>query len=957
MRIWVGVCLVSWISVGAAAAQTSTGGSVRGYVKDEQDAIVRGVTLTATSPDAPGSYSATSDDEGYYRLLELPPGTYTIRAERDGFSTWVRDGIGVRSGLNLSVLVVMKIGNRNETVEVKAESPLLESRSSTQTVNISGDLQRDVPLSGRRHWADSLLLAPGVVSSESSNNTQFFYLHGSDFGSNTLQLDGADVAASVQGTPGYIGLSTEAIQDVQIKGGAVDASSPLGLGAALNVTTKSGTNDLRGAASVVFHPQRWNDNNVTGGTATTTSFTQPDLALGGPIVKDNWWFFGSYRRLSASTGVSRTAAQIAAVRALVPGFVPFDLASDANLYFVKTSLALGPAHRLSGSYQRDPSATESGGSDVVAVTRRIQGGNNTHARLQSVWSGSFTTQASVSYNDRGVSTQAGNGDQPLRTVYQSVALSGGRLSGVGRVAGYGASASINSLNPGQKLSIGLDGTWLKQGWNGFHQFQAGLFLQPRLAQRVALEYVNGGAAVEDRILLDPSDPSKGSRVYHTTTWDTALQQSTDLSGSDTAFYLQDSWNPIKSLTVNAGVRLDLIRRSDHIFQRPTQRSHETGPRAGLTYVLTDDGFNVARVSWSRVHETPVQNWISLGSSAAGFTDRYDMNGDGSLETIFPTSPSTALNSSLVLDVNRFHQPYADEWNAGYRRQFPGRVALDVSFTSRDLKDGIAYVETNGIYDNGVFRGYRDETLLSINQVTNNAWNWQVVRGIDLTVTKQTERTQLIATYSRQWRHLSGTWQPNDPASFIQPGAFADNRGIGRQNDTNAANQNSLSGSALVESFGPSAQWRDHVARLGASYTAPGDVTLAADTSVESGPWSGPVVTRIAAPDPAFGPTSVRLSNGRIVPNPLATTFRFAGVTRSDGQFTLPTYVVLNLRVGKTLTVGPAKLNVALEGFNITNHDAPLQLMTSGNVVGGTTFMQGTLVQLPRSMQLSVRATF
>src|SRR5262249_5592422 len=160
-------------------------------------------------------------------------------------------------------------GAQSETVEVRAETPLLESRSAVQAVNVSGDLQRDLPLSGRRNWADSLLLAPGAASQETSNDSQFFWVHGSDFNSNTYQVDGADIGSSLQGATQYIQLSTESIEDVQIKVGARDASTPLGLGAAMNITTRSGTNALRGAGSLALRPGSWNDNNVANGTATT----------------------------------------------------------------------------------------------------------------------------------------------------------------------------------------------------------------------------------------------------------------------------------------------------------------------------------------------------------------------------------------------------------------------------------------------------------------------------------------------------------------------------------------------------------------------------------------------------------------------------------------------------------------------------------------------------------------
>src|SRR5690349_19078647 len=126
MRVSFLVCLLVCAAASDSFAQTASGGSIRGYVKDEQEAVLRGVVLTATSPDASTPMVATTDEAGYYRLLNLPPGSYTVRAELDGFTTWVRENVEVRAGLNLSFPIVMKIGNRNESIQVTAETPLIE---------------------------------------------------------------------------------------------------------------------------------------------------------------------------------------------------------------------------------------------------------------------------------------------------------------------------------------------------------------------------------------------------------------------------------------------------------------------------------------------------------------------------------------------------------------------------------------------------------------------------------------------------------------------------------------------------------------------------------------------------------------------------------------------------------------------------------------------------------------
>jgi hypothetical protein len=126
---------------------------------------------------------------------------------------------------------------------------------------------------------------------------------------------------------------------------------------------------------------------------------------------------------------------------------------------------------------------------------------------------------------------------------------------------------------------------------------------------------------------------------------------------------------------------------------------------------------------------------------------------------------------------------------------------------------------------------------------------------------------------------------------------------------------------------------------------------------QSGIWSGPVVTKIAAPDPAFGPTTLVLSNGRLVSNPLATTIRFAYPTRADGQWAPKGMYSINVQVGREFTVGKRKLIASLSGFNLTNYDAPLQLASGANQQYSTLYQQGAVVQQPRALQGLFRLLF
>src|SRR5688572_1930852 len=119
--------LAACVSSLPALGQTSANGSIRGYVRDATGAVLPDTTITAAGPAAPTPFTVASDNQGYYRLLELPPGEYELTAQRDGFARFVRPGIVARAGLNLSVDIDLAVGTRAETTTVRAETPMLES--------------------------------------------------------------------------------------------------------------------------------------------------------------------------------------------------------------------------------------------------------------------------------------------------------------------------------------------------------------------------------------------------------------------------------------------------------------------------------------------------------------------------------------------------------------------------------------------------------------------------------------------------------------------------------------------------------------------------------------------------------------------------------------------------------------------------------------------------------------
>jgi hypothetical protein len=955
--LWTSVVLALMVT---STAFAQTNGSIRGYVRDEQGGALPGVALTATSPAAPTPVTAVTDDQGFYRLLNVPPGIYSVTGELQGFSKFVRENVEMRAGLNLGVDIVLKIGALNETINVKADTPLLETKQAVQAVNVSGELQQSVPLAARRHWSEFLRFTPGAVSSETATDqASVFYIHGAGIVSFSTMVDGADMSSAVNPWQGYVALPDGSVSDVQIKTSGLDAATPLGFGAASNVATQSGTNRVKGTVTYAYTPIGWVGSNQPGGSSQTMSVQQPEALLGGPIAKDKLWFFGSYRYRKGTLGISRAAADVSLLQAVLPAFAPFDNQISANIYFVKVTGQINSKHQFSTFFNHDATPYDSNSAfNAATYGRVIIGGSGYAARVQSVWNTWLTSQLGFSWNNKGASTHLVNTNATSNQLYRSVISSAGQLTGTGQY-GITGSAISASQSPYDKWTITNDWTAYHAGWIGSHEFQFGVFLQPRMHRLDTIEYANGGLAEDDFVLRDVNNPAAGMVRFKEVIYDSASGVLAQGHFSDDAVYIQDSWRPVPRLTINAGLRVDHIGRVDDLFGLQVENATDIGPRIGVNYLLTSDQRNAVRFSYMRVHDAANVNQQTAGgagtqgsgSQTIGLKTLYDLNLDGTWDATFVTPAASRVNPSRVIDPN-YDQPYVDEWATGYRRQLPGQASFDIGYMHRNFKNRTALVERNGIYDGNIFKGYQNVALNDIFLLTVDQWNWPVYDAVELVGTKRTDTIQVVGSYTHVWPHMAGTWQPRDPASFIQPNAFPNDKGLqGNDNRSAALNNAYSSGTGAPE-------WTRNVGRVSASYHAPWDLQVAANYTIQVGRWSGPIFTRISAADPQFGPATITLSNGRLVSNPLATTLRFANATQSDGQFVLPATHYLNVRVARDFKlVGTNRVNIAFDVLNLPNAAGFQGFLAGANQLFSANYGKGGQVQTPRTYQLSFRYSF
>lgn len=257
------VALCVFLPAGPVHAQISSEGTVRGLVRDAEGGVLPGVTVIAVSPTVPGTHISVSESDGQYRLLNLQPGVFDVVAELAGFAKYTRQGVEVRAGLNLTLDIVLTLGNLTESIVVSGGSPSLETQKPIQAVNVAGDFQRLLPLSTRRDVTDALEVTPGVTARNliANNGTQTYMLRGTDVEQHVVQIDGADMVSSRQGRMETVRLPTNAVADSQVKTGGADASEPAGLGVMFNVTTRVGTNRLSGTAGFHHQNRRWNADN------------------------------------------------------------------------------------------------------------------------------------------------------------------------------------------------------------------------------------------------------------------------------------------------------------------------------------------------------------------------------------------------------------------------------------------------------------------------------------------------------------------------------------------------------------------------------------------------------------------------------------------------------------------------------------------------------------------------
>jgi hypothetical protein len=287
-------------------AQTAT---IAGVVTDASGAVLPGVTVEASSPVLTEKVrSVATDGTGQYRIVALPPGTYSVTFTLPGFSIVKRDGVQLTGAITADIDVQLRVGGLEETITVSGESPIVDVQSARRQQVIDGEVLQTLPTS--RSYNDVLQLVPGVVAGNGQAQLRptmlLFTAHGGNAEDGRLTVDGINTGASRggAGVSGYIpDMQNAAEVAFTISGNLGEAETG---GPQMSVVPKSGGNTLTGSFLISgFNDKMQGDNfdaeqlSVLAAPAPTLLLRDYQVSLGGPVMRDRIWFFFNHRRIDA----------------------------------------------------------------------------------------------------------------------------------------------------------------------------------------------------------------------------------------------------------------------------------------------------------------------------------------------------------------------------------------------------------------------------------------------------------------------------------------------------------------------------------------------------------------------------------------------------------------------------------------------------------------------------------
>jgi hypothetical protein len=713
-------------------SQSKETGAIVGTIMDEETTPLPGVNVSLSSPKLMGDRSTVTNTDGAYRFPALPPGTYSIRAELQGFATTVRENIRLNTTVRLTVDLTLKVSAIEEEITVIAISPTVDVKTSeTASITLSDELLRGMPSS---QFVPGLVnMAPGVndgVAYGSSDSTGIAY-----------QVDGVDVS-DPEGGSAWAFLDYNIIEEAKIMGVGLNAEYGAFTGVIFNTITKSGGNDFSGHAELIYQDNKkgfWTAENNQDYIddfpddleSPTSGIFDTSFHLGGPIAKDKVWFF-----IGAQWYVSKEkAAGYLDPDGRVyeqPRFIAkisSQLSSKFNLmayieydgYFGRNRRG-GATHPTADTCVRQPSDEWLANFNLTAILSP-----NTFIDVKGTW---FTGYYYLLTQIDDVTVPAVWSTEDWRW-YDNTNWE------------YWADRGRAQVNA--SLSH-----YAEDFIQGNHDFKFGTELEYGRAHSW-FSYTGYVEGIGSNVYIYDWYGYLYAYQYEGYDWDNDYTRN--------EWFIQDAWSITDNVTLNLGARYSMMRGRERGVSGTLYSANRLAPRVGFAWDIFGDHTTVLKAHYGQYTEAMYTGiFYQLNSSPDAWSDFVGWyEWDGVWYEMFRDE------HNQVTQVDSLKHPYMDQYTVAVERELFKDASLGVTFIYRSWKDIM------GTYD--VLAEYELIPWEDYTGTTYNVWNLPVVehqyvqanikkgdpyipddayrtyRGLQLTFTKRfSNRWQLIASY-------------------------------------------------------------------------------------------------------------------------------------------------------------------------------------------------------------------
>jgi TonB dependent receptor/Carboxypeptidase regulatory-like domain len=681
-------------------SQVSITGQIRGVVSDASGGTLPNVTISAKSAALMAPRRATTSESGSYLFDSLPPGVYQLTFTVTGFKTEVQSNIAIAPGFTATVSPQLQLGTAEQTVEVSAEAPVVDTSNNTTATTFDEALLQNIP-SGRDTFS-TVAQAPGVATSDfdiagsQSFQQSVMQVHGSLPGDQVYSFNGLRLnwPGSTGGYTSFY-VDDDSLSQLQVVTDSAQAEVAVG-GVYMNLVPKSGANTMHGLAAFYYQSagtQATIKNPIFNGSpvsAGTPFIMARDVAtnLGGPLLKDKWWLFGSWRLYDLKES-------ILSVRN--PDGTPITDPNHQSNVTLRSDYQISTNNHLDFVWwynEQNRFFRRDGGYAFVnadASWRQIEPAYI----LQGEWTSAFhkflfDTRFGYLHQVFPLSNQPGTPVTALNRQDSVLSTETG-------------APPYSFVNPASVFAL-AEGVSFYKGhlWGGSHSFKFGVDTS---VNRNGYNYTanlginaiyNNGTPVQ---VVAYNTPVNVRSIYH-----------------ETALYAQDSVTVARKLTLNLGVRYDHFNTfypaqtspaaqfPDLFPQRTFPQSPNIAtwntfrPRLGAAYDLTGKGKSVIRAFFGQfdiLEGAELAEQINPNGLSTQVYTWNDTNHDGIPQPGEWKLPANLLAASggvvTTVDPN-LKRPYSNQINAGYEQQLFSSVMVGVNYYFRNIRN--EYAERN-----------------------------------------------------------------------------------------------------------------------------------------------------------------------------------------------------------------------------------------------------------------------